>query len=245
MVSKSQSKLIRSLHQKKYRFKHGLFLVEGTKGISEFLGSSLKLQQLFYTEDIFDISEELKTLIDDKELKTLSQLTTPQKALAIFEIPNQVSKISTKKVMILDGVRDPGNLGTIIRLCDWFGIEQLVCSLDTVDCYNHKVVQATMGSLARVLITYTDISEYLKSVKLPVYGTFMDGKTLYSETLSEDYIIVMGNEANGISKEIEALCGSRIAIPQFGTKKDTESLNVATASAIILSEFARKTLDKD
>jgi len=136
-------------------------------------------------------------------------------------------------------VRDPGNLGTIIRLCDWFGINHLVCSLQCVDSYNPKVVQATMGSLARVNVVYTDLQEYLAKTKLPVYGTFMDGANIYKEAMPQNGIIIMGNEANGISAEAEALATHRIAIPRFGNLQQTESLNVATAAAIILSEFRR------
>src|SRR5699024_44491 len=141
--------------------------------------------------------------------------------------------------LVLDGVRDPGNLGTIIRLCDWFGVKQLVCSEDTVDCYNPKTVQATMGSLARVKVLYTDLKEFIRTSSLPVFGTFMDGKIIYEQALPEQGLIIMGNEANGISKEIEDLVSYRISIPQFGEQKMTESLNVATAASIVLNEFKR------
>lgn len=139
----------------------------------------------------------------------------------------------------LDAIRDPGNLGTIIRLCDWFGITQLICSTDTVDCYNPKVVQASMGSLARVEVEYVDLKDYLSNTKLPVYGAFMDGESIYKESLPQEGILVMGNEANGVHPEIEALVNKRISIPRFGELQETESLNVATATAIILSEFKR------
>jgi len=139
----------------------------------------------------------------------------------------------------LDAIRDPGNLGTIIRLCDWFGVKQIVCSEATVDVYNPKVIQATMGSIARVNVNYVDLNEYLEMTSLPVYGTFMDGATIYKEVLSEEGILVFGNEANGISSEIEMKIKNSIAIPRFGDSQKTESLNVATAAAIILSEFRR------
>lgn len=142
---------------------------------------------------------------------------------------------------MLDAIRDPGNLGTIIRLCDWFGIEQIICSVDTVDCYNPKVIQATMGSLSRVSVSYLNINECLQNTKLPVYGTCMDGTSIYSENLPEKGIIIMGNEANGISENIMELISHKITIPRFGKLKETESLNVATATAIVLNEFKRST----
>ena len=142
---------------------------------------------------------------------------------------------------MLDAVRDPGNLGTIIRLCDWFGITQLVCSRDTADCYNPKVIQATMGSIARVEVTYGDLESYIKNSNLPVYGACMEGVNVYTQTWAANGILVMGNEANGISEGISKLLHEKITIPQFGKKHETESLNVATATAILLSEFKRST----
>ena len=140
--------------------------------------------------------------------------------------------------VVLDAVRDPGNLGTIIRLCDWFGVDELVCSSDTVDCYNPKVLQATMGSIARVSVTYTNIADYLSESERPIYGAYMDGASVYRTNLGENGILVMGNEANGISEEIGKLITERISIPQFGVST-TESLNVATATAILLNEIRR------
>ena len=142
-------------------------------------------------------------------------------------------------ILALDSIRDPGNLGTIIRLCDWFGIETLLCSEETVDVYNPKVVQATMGSISRVKVVYCNLEIELKKAKIPVFGTFMDGKSVYSENLPKEGIIVMGNEANGISSSIEKIVSERISIPRFGNLQLTESLNVATATAIILNEFKR------
>ena len=146
--------------------------------------------------------------------------------------------MKTDWVVVLDAVRDPGNLGTIIRLCDWFGIKQLICSIDTVDCYNPKVLQATMGSIARVDLVYTDLLEYLKNTDVPILGAFMDGTSVYQKELPQKGILVMGNEANGISKEVGELVSERVSIPQFGDPS-TESLNVATATAILLSEIRR------
>lgn len=240
MVSKSQIKLITSLQQKKYRNKTGLFLVEGLKGIFEFLHSSFELHEL-YTVDtaLFDVSPKKIISVTEAELKKISQLTTPNKALALFKIPEPLAAKDSGLTVVLDDVRDPGNLGTIIRLCDWFGVQQLVCSLNTVDCYNPKVVQATMGSLTRVPIIYTNVVDYLDENSLPIYGAVMNGDNIYKSTLPEKAVLVMGNEANGVSKEVENLINKKITIPRFGTLQQTESLNVATATAILLSEFKR------
>ncbi len=237
MVSKSQIKLITSLAQKKYRLRYGLFIVEGLKGIEEFLNSDVELHSLYALPGYFE-TETSRFELNELELKKISFLKNPQKALAVFKIP-EVSQPSYRGLTLaLDEVRDPGNLGTIIRYCDWFGIKNLICSHQTVDCYNPKVVQATMGSLTRVNVIYTDLDLYLKSSKRPVYGAFMDGASVYDSNLPEDAILVLGNEANGISKEIETLIPHKIAIPRFGST-NTESLNVAVAGAILVSEFKR------
>lgn len=240
MVSKNQIKLITSLTQKKYRKQHNLFIAEGAKVISEFLDSSFELDTVFFIDDTFpkvDIAKKVSITID--ELNKISALTTPNNSLAIFKIPKQ-KKINVNGLIVaLDNVRDPGNFGTIVRLCDWFGITQLVCTEETVDQYNPKVIQATMGSLSRVNVVYTNLVEFIKKTSLPVYGTFMDGDNIYKEYLAEEGIVVLGNEANGISKEIENLVTQKISIPRFGDIKKTESLNVATATAIVLSEFRR------
>ncbi|MFC4723399.1 TrmH family RNA methyltransferase [Geojedonia litorea] len=236
MLTKSQVKLISSLSQKKFRNQHGLFVVEGIKGIQEFLNSNLKLHQLFATAAVFN-SET--TLISENELQKISNLKTPNVGLAIFEIPKPSPIDDSQLLVALDDIRDPGNLGTIIRLCDWFGVEDLVCSSATVDCYNSKVIQATMGSLARVNISYVDLKLFLKSSEAEKFGTFMNGDSVFHENLPNKGILILGNEANGISAEIEALVNRRISIPRFGHQQATESLNVATATAIFLSEFKR------
>ncbi len=241
MVSKNQIKLITSLHQKKYRNKTGLFIVEGLKGISEFLNSSFKLDALYTTDNtVFDVPPHKKNLITEKELRKISGLVTPNKALATFKIPEPKPIQDNKFTIALDNVRDPGNLGTIIRLCDWFGITQLICSTETVDCYNPKVVQATMGSLTRVNVYYKPLDSFLKSVSMPVYGACMDGDNVYTAKLKQPAVLVMGNEANGISHEVESMLSQKITIPRFGNMQQTESLNVATATAILLSEFKRR-----
>jgi len=240
MLSKSQIKLITGLQQKKYRKQHKMFFAEGLKVVHELLDSSLNLVHLYSEPGYFsNVPPDKYSEVTESELKKVSALTTAQHCLALFEIPDEKPAPLTGLNVALDDVRDPGNLGTIIRLCDWFGIETLVCSVACVDVYNPKVVQATMGSLTRVNVVYADLDHYLQQTKLPVFGTFMDGENIYKKSLPAEGIIVMGNEANGVSENIAALCSERIAIPRFGDLQQTESLNVATATAIILSEFRR------
>ena len=237
-LSKSHLKLITSLSQKKYRQKHKLFIAEGVKVVEEFLSSALELEILFSTESNFSHLDSFVE-VSDLELKKISNLKTPNKVFAIFRIPEENEIVSTGLIVVLDAINDPGNLGTIIRLCDWFGVQQLICSKDTVDCYNSKVVQASMGSLTRVSILYTSLQEYLSDVSIPIFIADMDGKDVYKEKLPSEAILVMGNEANGISEEIKTLVTNKISIPRFGNSQETESLNVATATAILLSEFRR------
>ena len=240
MVSKNQIKLITSLQQKKYRKQEQLFFAEGVKVVQELLHSNFELQELFTTkQDFLSVSKDKLHAISEAELKKISALATPNSCLAVFKIPKAKEMKESGLILALDDVRDPGNLGTIIRLCDWFGIETLFCSEETVDIYNPKVVQATMGSISRVNVVYGDLENFLVKTKLTVFGTFMDGKNIYQESLPNDGVIVMGNEANGISEAVEKLVTDRIAIPRFGDLQITESLNVATATAIILSEFKR------
>ncbi|WP_299012584.1 RNA methyltransferase [uncultured Polaribacter sp.] len=239
-ISKNQLKLITSLSQKKYRQKEQLFIAEGVKVVHELLNSSLTLAFLFCTEDFATTLNSDKTqIISATELKRISSLKTPNKVLAIFKIPNGKTIVDSGLTIALDAINDPGNLGTIIRLCDWFGITQLVCSKDTVDCYNQKVVQASMGSLTRISIIYTDLNLYLKETKLPTFIADMHGKNVYNTALPKEGILIMGNEANGVSDKVSALVSHKISIPQFGETQKTESLNVATATAILLSEFKR------
>ena len=240
MVSKNQIKLITSLQQKKYRKQEQLFFAEGVKVVQELLHSNFELQDLFTTkQDFLTVPKNKVHAISEAELKKISALTTPNTCLAVFKIPKAKQMVEKGLLVALDDVRDPGNLGTIIRLCDWFGIETLFCSEESVDIYNPKVVQATMGSISRVNVVYGNLETFLSQTKLSVFGTFMDGKNIYQETLPKEGIIVMGNEANGISETVEKLVSERIAIPRFGNLQVTESLNVATATAIILSEFKR------
>ena len=239
-ISKNQLKLITSLSQKKYRQKHQLFIAEGIKVVNELLNSNFTVHSLFCTEDFETITPEDKiTLISESDLKKISSLKTPNKVLALFEIPEEKSPKNSGLIVALDAINDPGNLGTIIRLCDWFGVQQLICSKDTVDCYNNKVVQASMGSLTRVTINYVDLYDYLKDTKLPTFIADMNGENVYKSDLPKEGVLIMGNEANGVSETIKKLISHTISIPRFGETQETESLNVATATAILLSEFSR------
>ena len=237
-LSKNHLKLITSLSQKKYRQKHNLFVAEGMKVVDEFLQSSFQLEILFATEGSFSYLDSFIE-VSEQELKKISALKTPNKVLAVFKIPDKETVIPSGSTLALDSINDPGNLGTIIRLCDWFGIEQLICSKDTVDCYNAKVVQSSMGSLTRMNIIYTDLLDYFKDSSLPIFIADMDGKNVYNSKLPSEAILIMGNEANGVSDKIRAVITDKISIPRFGNSQETESLNVATATAILLSEFRR------
>ena len=238
MLSKSTIKRITKLGQKKNRNTEGIFVAEGVKVINELLNSSIELKELYCTEEAHFVNHT-GTEVTLKELKSISFLTTPQKALAVFKIPEEKSSNDNGLTVALDNLRDPGNLGTIIRLCDWFGVEELICSEGTVDCYNPKVIQATMGSVARVNIRYVDLPRYIREAQRDVYGTFMEGSNVYELNLPQEAVLVMGNEANGITQEISELLKNRLTIPRFGTVKATESLNVAMATSIFLSEFKR------
>ena len=240
MVTKNLIKIIADLHQKKYRQQHKMFIAEGQKCISELLASDFELKNLFETEAVFESHRsDKKHRITTNDMQKMSALTNPNNCLAVFGIPEPKPIDCNGLVVALDNVSDPGNLGTIVRLCDWFGVRQLFCSNNTVDLYNPKVVQATMGSLARVNVTYGDLDVFLATAKTPVFGTFMDGTNVYNQELPRNAILLMGNEANGISGALSAKVNNRISIPQFGHLQTTESLNVATATAIFLSEFRR------
>lgn len=237
-LSKNHLKLITSLSQKKYRHKYKLFIVEGIKVVQEFLNSSYELEILFSTESSFSYLDSFIE-VSEQELKKISSLKTPNKVIALFKIPVEKNSSSSGLIVALDAINDPGNLGTIIRLCDWFGIDQLLCSKETVDCYNTKVVQSSMGSLTRVAISYIDLKEYLTSVSIPVFIADMDGDNIYEMKPPTSAVLVMGNEANGISNSIKQIVSTKITIPRYGNSQLTESLNVATATAILLSEFRR------
>ena len=237
MLSKNQVKLIQKLHQKKYRNELNLFIVEGKKSINEFLQAGYTPQLLIATEAFTaSVPQHLITPVSKDELRKVSTLQNPDEGLAVFEQPKHKGILQEGVIVALDNVQDPGNLGTIIRLCDWFGVETLLCNTQTVDCYNPKVVQASMGSLTRVAVHYLDLAAFLTTADLPVYTMDLEGENLYTATFPKDCILILGNEANGISSEVGALANGVITIPRFSQHQRTESLNVAMAGAIILSE---------
>jgi len=237
MLSKNQVKLIQKLHHKKYRNELNLFIVEGKKSINEFLQAGYTPQLLIATEAFTtNVPQHLITPVTKDELRKVSALQNPDEGLAVFQQPKHKGILQEGVIVALDNVQDPGNLGTIIRLCDWFGVETLLCNTQTVDCYNPKVVQASMGSLTRVAVHYLDLAAFLTTTALPVYTMDLEGENLYTATFPKDCILILGNEANGISAEVRALSNEVITIPRFSKHQRTESLNVAMAGAIILSE---------
>ena len=245
MLSKNQIKWVKSLELKKNRKAEGLFVAEGPKVVGDLLRGGFTPRSLFATRGYMEQHRDVSCQeITDEELRKLSFLQHPQQVLAVFEIPSPLlwGGAGGGLSLALDGIQDPGNLGTIIRIADWFGITTIYCSLDTADAYNPKVVQATMGSLAHVRIIYTDLVELLTHADVPIYGTLLDGEDIYQQTLESDKgIIVMGNEGNGISPAVRQLITHKLFIPNFHKEKETaESLNVAIATAITCSEFRRR-----
>lgn len=241
------------MEQKKRRREEGLFVAEGPKVVGDLLEAGYKAKLLVCTNQYFSkrhLAAEEVIEVSDDELRKVSFLQHPQDVLGVFEIPNTSAlhtPDSQSLCIALDGVQDPGNLGTIIRIADWFGINQIFCSTDTADAFNPKTVQATMGSIARVIITYTDLRQFFDTLPagIPVYGTLLDGKNIYEEELTEGGIIVMGNEGNGISEEIRQRINRRLLIPNYPQgRKTADSLNVAIATAITCNEFRRRTIKK-
>lgn len=234
MISKNKIKLIRSLNTKKGRENTGLFVAEGPKLVHDLLNEGF-------------IPDEILDNIDD--IKKVSFLQHPQSMLGVFKIRKGDNKptidllSNSKLVLALDGVQDPGNLGTIIRIADWFGIEDILCSHDTVDCWNPKVVQATMGSIARIKLHYTDLIKMVDDLPsdYPVYATLLDGNNIYDQPLSHYGMIIMGNEGNGISPELRKRINRKLFIPNYPQERETaESLNVAIATSIVCAEFRRR-----
>lgn len=240
MISKEQVKAIRSLHQKKYREEQGLFIAEGPKIVKELLNSKYRIREIYATQEYSAEGLECDVQrINEKEFEQISTLVTPNQVLGVFEIPESaVNADSLKQQLVigLDDIRDPGNMGTIIRIADWFGINHILCSEACVDVYNPKVVQATMGSLSRVDIHYVNFSIVLKQFKL-VYATVPEGKSVYAEKLSDNGIILIGNESRGISADLLEQVTHKLAIPNFS--RGADSLNAAIATAVICSEFRR------
>lgn len=264
MISKNMIKQVRALEMKKNRRREGLFVAEGPKVVGDMLGH-YGLHALIATDEWLSALSSGASLPDslewnagawgtvrvtDDELRRISFLQHPQQVMAVFAIPADSPTLSfdpsTELCLALDGVQDPGNLGTIVRIADWFGIGHILCSPDTADAYNPKVVQATMGSLAKVSLHYLDLDQYLclNEGRFDVYGTLLDGSDIYSSDLGSSGLIVMGNEGNGISPSIRLRVNHRLLIPDFHADKSAESLNVAIATSIVCSEFRRRKYPK-
>lgn len=233
MVAKSELKFIKRLHQKKYRNQEGLFLAEGPKVVGEFLEAGWRPRMLY---SLNPENYSNAQAITQAELGKISTLVQPNEVLGVFPVPDIGSPVREGWSLALDGVRDPGNLGTLIRLCDWFGIPQLLCSQDTVEAYNPKVVQAAMGSLARVRVHYVDLPEFLQTSGLPVFGASMEGEAAVDLAFGKEGILVMGSESHGLSSAVRELLSETVAIPSHGR---AESLNVAMAAGILLYELRR------
>lgn len=241
MLTAHTIKIIQSLDKKKYRQKYNLFLVEGNKIIKELPNSDYEIENLYSIEpeNITFKTDNIEKILP-QELKKISFLQHPKDSVAVCKIPETKLIKDVSIQLILDGIQDPGNLGTIIRLADWFGIEQIVCSNDTADVYNPKVIQATMGSFLRVNVVYTDLEDYFKDYQFPIFGTDMDGDTIYQTEFPEKFSLVFGNEGNGIRPSTEDLITKMITIPRFGISQSTESLNVSMSAGIILGEIFSK-----
>lgn len=248
-VTKNQIKLVRSLAQRKERNANGLFVAEGDKLVPD-LFTTFPCQLLLATEAFLQQHPQLKAdevvVATHAEIERASLLNAPQQVIALFRLPEVmvVPNVANQLTLVLDKVQDPGNLGTIVRIADWFGIRSIVCSPDTVDVFNPKTVQATMGALARVKVYYTDLLDFLKNLPngFPVYGTFLEGDNIYKMDLPQQAVVIMGNEGNGISKEVGQLVNRKLFIPSFPPNEPTsESLNVAVATAITCAEFRRRT----
>lgn len=247
MIGKNTIKWVHSLEMKKNRKREGLFVAEGPKVVGDLM-SRFKLHSVFATREWQggdNLGAEVRRIeVDDDELRRLSFLQHPQQVVAVFEMNNEekVEVAEDRLTLMLDGVQDPGNLGTIIRIADWFGIDSIICSPDTADAYNPKVVQATMGSLGRVSVTYAPLVPLLDALpdSLPIYGTLLDGKDIYQRELTRCGVIIMGNEGNGISEEVRQKVTHPLFIPRFRQGESAESLNVAVATAITCSEFCRR-----
>ena len=244
MVSDKQIKIIKSLKLKKNRIKHNLFVAEGDKTILELILADFKINSLYSTNNNIEGVENSVVQLSKSELNKISNLLNPKNSLGVFEIPKSKNIDYNKLIIGLDNISDPGNLGTIIRLCDWFGVEDLICSLETVDCYNPKVVQASMGSISRINITYLDLQKTIENNSIKTYGTYMQGDSLYDIDEIQKGLVLFGNEANGINPNLSKFIDKRLSIPRFGKLKKTESLNVANALSIVLSENARKSIEK-
>ena len=240
MITIKDLKQIKSLSQKKFRKEYQQFVVEGAKSVEEFIAHGFDPIAVYATTPLDFVSY---ILIKAAELKRMTALKNPSPVLAVFPMPDAQPLPEGGRILVLDQLADPGNLGTLIRLCDWFGIKDIVCSLDTVDCYNPKVVQASMGSLARVKCHYTSLSSYLEQTTLPVYGTYMKGTSIYETSLPDDAVLIFGNEANGISELVSEKVTHKLTIPRFSTP-GPESLNIAVAASITLGTLCNGVIQK-
>ena len=248
MISKATIKKIHALDMRKFRRNERLFVAEGPKLVDE-LCATMKPVYIaalpeWISENAKIVSGTEYDIVTPDELQRASLQKNPQQVIALFPIPEHrfcTEQLRNELVLMLDGVQDPGNLGTIARIADWFGIRNIICSTETADIYNPKAVQATMGALARVKFHYTDLLQLLSQYDGPVYGTFLDGENIYGQELSENGIIVMGNEGKGISQGVGKMINRRLYIPNYpiGTQT-TESLNVAIATSIVCAEFRRR-----
>lgn len=241
MITRAEILDIKSLATKQGREELGAFIAEGEKLVGEIRNSSLRIRRILQTKPIFAEGE----IISTKEMERISQLKTANSVLAVVELPScdlTTVKPNENLVLALDRVQNPGNLGTIIRLADWFGISDIVCSEDSADCFNPKVVQATMGAILRVRVHYTNLAQWLASQHdTKIYGTFLEGENIYSAQLDKAGVIVMGNEGQGISAEVAETVSHKLLIPPFpADRSGSESLNVAVATAVICSEFRRR-----
>ncbi|MDO6526410.1 RNA methyltransferase [Motilimonas sp. 1_MG-2023] len=243
MITKNQIKLINSLAQKKYRKQHGLFIVQGEKNVVELFASNFEIHQVFATESFLDKYQAHLTTTHfvaatSEELAKAGTFSSNNTAIALVKtrqlaLPdNNLNEL----VLALDGVSDPGNLGTLIRLADWYGIKQIVASEDCADVYNPKVISATMGSFCRINVVNTDLVAYLSQQTVPIYGAFLEGENIHQAALSQQGVILLGSESHGIRGSVSNLVSHKITIPSFGL---AESLNVAMAGAIILDNFKR------
>lgn len=245
MISKSQIKFIKSLQLKKYRIEEQCFVVDGEKGVGEVMKSDFKIEMLLVTESFRERHEQLLDTVDgniwvvsEKQLAHLSSFQTNESALAVVrQKPNQVPTLGQSEfILVLDDIRDPGNLGTMIRTADWYGIRKIVASQHTADCYNPKVINSTMGSFTRVHFAYADLLTLIPKWDTSVYGTFMVGEDVHTQSFDKRGVIVIGNEAKGISSEIESLVTHKITIPGVA---GAESLNAAVAAGIVMDNWSR------
>ena len=241
MISKNQLKLIRALGQKKYRKQYNQYLVQGEKNVLELLNSGLSIVHIFATPAFISAHQTALAAhqvieADEDSLTKASTLVSNNAAIAVVDMPSQQALPTSGLILALDGVSDPGNLGTIIRVADWYGIKHIVTSTDSADAYNPKTISATMGSFARVSVTQTDLTSYLPSLNLPVYGAFLEGENIHKTALKQDAVLLMGSESHGIRADCESVVTDKITIPAYG---QAESLNVAMATGIILDNFKR------